>query len=293
MDDLVHRSIPRAPAARTGAARPGALPHDGDDGGNHDGNHDGNGAPGRKVRRGVAESTGGASEVGLTALPGDGEADAPSSPGGGMEGLGARLKELRQQAGLSLRELARQADVSPSLVSQIENGKSRPSVSTLYTFARLLTVPVDELFDAEDQVLAEKPVAEAAAGGGYDPANAWHPSEYATRISVIHPAHRAQLHMAEGIAWERLAATPERDVNFMKITYAPGAGTRGMTDMQVHDGYEYGYVLAGTLEVTVGHEVFVLREGESLGFDSSIPHALHNIGDTDFQGIWFVHGHRH
>src|SRR3954462_4852358 len=98
-----------------------------------------------------------------------------------MDELGPRLKELRQAAGLSLRELARQADVSPSLISQIENGKSRPSVSSLYTFARLLSVPVDELFDAEEHVLAELPAAEAA-GGAYDPANVWHPSEYATRI---------------------------------------------------------------------------------------------------------------
>jgi transcriptional regulator with XRE-family HTH domain len=209
-----------------------------------------------------------------------------------MEGLGARLKELRQQAGLSLRELARQAVVSPSLVSQIENGKSRPSVSTLYTFARLLNVPVDELFDAEDHALAELPAIEVA-GGGYDPANVWHPSEYSTRISVIHPSHRAHLGMAEGVDWERLAATPERDVNFMKITYAPGAGSNEGTERQSHDGYEYGYVLAGALEVTVGNEVFVLNEGESLGFDSSIPHSFRNIGTTDFQGIWFVHGPRH
>jgi transcriptional regulator with XRE-family HTH domain len=209
-----------------------------------------------------------------------------------MEGLGSRLKELRQQAGLSLRELARQADVSPSLVSQIENGKSRPSVSTLYAFARLLNVPVDELFDAEEQVLADLPTAEAV-GGAYDPANAWHPSEYATRISVIHPSHRAQLHMAEGVAWERLAATPEHDVNFMKITYAPGASSNEGAERQVHEGYEYGYVLTGSLEVTVGNEVFVLHEGESLGFDSSIPHRFRNIGDSDFQGIWFVHGHGH
>ena len=292
MDDLVHRSIPRAPVARTGAARVSALPENGKT------------LPGRKARRTVVESAGAGhadpqpadgdtAGPGLTALPGDGPADGAPSPGGGMEGLGARLKELRQQAGLSLRELARQADVSASLVSQIENGKSRPSVSTLYSFARLLSVPVDELFDAEDRALAEAPAGEVAAAGGYDPANAWHPSEYATRISVIHPAHRAQLHMAEGIDWERLAATPERDVNFMKITYAPGAGTHGMTEMQTHDGYEYGFVLAGTLEVTVGNEVFLLHAGESLGFDSSIPHAFRNIGDTDFQGIWFVHGHRH
>jgi transcriptional regulator with XRE-family HTH domain len=208
-----------------------------------------------------------------------------------MDHLGARLKELRKHAGLSLRELARQAEVSPSLVSQIENGKSRPSVSTLYTFARLLNVSVDELFDA-DAPAAGQPAAGAAAGV-HDPANAWHPSEYATRISVVHPSHRAHLRMAEGVDWERLSATPERDVNFMKITYAPGAAGNADGSLIAHDGYEYGYVLSGVVEVTVGNEVFVLREGESLGFDSTIPHILRNVGDTDFQGLWFVHGSRH
>jgi transcriptional regulator with XRE-family HTH domain len=211
---------------------------------------------------------------------------------GHMDRLGARLKELRKHAGLSLRELARQAEVSPSLVSQIENGKSRPSVSTLYTFARLLSVSVDELFDA-DEPAADLPPAGAAADRVHDPANAWHPSEYATRISVVHPSHRAHLRMAEGVDWERLAATPERDVNFMKITYAPGAAGTADGSLIAHDGYEYGYVLSGVIEVTVGNEVFVLREGESLGFDSTIPHILRNIGDTDFQGLWFVHGSRH
>ncbi|HEV7654579.1 MAG TPA: XRE family transcriptional regulator [Mycobacteriales bacterium] len=208
-----------------------------------------------------------------------------------MDHLGERLKGLRKNAGLSLRELARQAEVSPSLVSQIENGKSRPSVSTLYSFAQLLNVSVDELFDT-DEAAAKVPAAEAPSGV-HDPANAWHPSEYATRISVVHPSHRAHLRMAEGVDWERLAATPERDVNFMKITYAPGAAGNADGTLIAHDGYEYGYVLAGMVEVTVGNEVFVLHEGESLGFDSTIPHILRNIGDTDFQGLWFVHGSGH
>jgi quercetin dioxygenase-like cupin family protein len=60
-----------------------------------------------------------------------------------------------------------------------------------------------------------------------------------------------------------------------------------------HDGFEYGYVLSGEVEVTVGDEVFLLHAGESLGFDSKIPHVLRNPGDIPFQGIWFVHGPRH
>jgi transcriptional regulator with XRE-family HTH domain len=210
-----------------------------------------------------------------------------------MEDLGRRLKEVRVRAGLTLRELARQADVSPSLISQIENGKSQPSVATLYTFSRLLNVSVDELFE-------DRPYA-ANNGSGMsadpelhpsDPTNAWQPSEYANRVSVVHPSHRPQLSMAEGVVWERLAATPEHGVNFMKITYAPGAASAD-GDLITHDGYEYGYVLSGEVAVTVGEEVFKLHPGESLGFDSSIPHVLRNLGSEPFEGIWFVHGQRH
>src|SRR4051794_6982886 len=210
-----------------------------------------------------------------------------------MEDLGKRLKEVRVRAGLTLRELARQADVSPSLISQIENGKSQPSVATLYTFSRVLHVSVDELFDGRTQPNGREPAGDAEPDRHRaDPTNAWQPSAYANRISVVHPTHRPQLNMAEGVVWERLAATPEHGVNFMKISYAPGAAS-GDGELITHEGYEYGYVLSGEVAVTVGEEVFHLHPGESVGFDSSIPHVLRNQGDEPFEGIWFVHGQRH
>jgi transcriptional regulator with XRE-family HTH domain len=203
-----------------------------------------------------------------------------------VDTLGARLKVVRIAAGMTLRELARQADVSPSFVSQIENGRSQPSVATLYTFAQLLGVAVDDLFGGERAPDADHP------------ALGWQPSERANTVSVIHPTDRAHLDMAAGIEWERLAATPERAVNYMKITYAPGASSSEGGVLQQHDGYEYGYVLSGVIEVTIGDELFVLHPGESLGFDSRIAHSLRNPGTTDFEGLWIVHGpndqlHRH
>jgi transcriptional regulator with XRE-family HTH domain len=210
-----------------------------------------------------------------------------------MDNLGSRLKDVRLKAGLTLRELARQADVSPSFVSQIENGKSQPSVSTLYAFAQLLNVSIDELFDQRGIEAERPPLVEGwGPDGDKNPTNAWHPSEYANRVSVVHPSHRSHLAMADGVEWERLAATPEHAVNFMKITYAPGATSTAGGDLVGHEGFEYGYVLKGTLEVTVGTEVFTLNVGESLGFDSSIPHVLRNVGDGEFEGIWFVHGRK-
>lgn len=210
-----------------------------------------------------------------------------------MDNLGSRLKNLRLKAGLTLRQLARQAELSPSFVSQIENGKSQPSVATLYAFAKLLNVSIDELFDQRAGE-AERPVVVDGWGrsGDRNPTNAWHPSEYANRVSVVHPSHRSILTMAEGVVWERLAATPEHAVNFMKITYAPGATSTAGGDLVSHEGYEYGYVLKGTLEIVVGSETFTLKEGESMGFDSMIPHVLRNVGEGPFEGIWFVHGRK-
>ncbi|HMG20094.1 MAG TPA: XRE family transcriptional regulator [Kofleriaceae bacterium] len=208
-----------------------------------------------------------------------------------MDNLGSRLKDIRLKAGLTLRELARKSDVSPSFVSQIENGKSQPSVATLYTFAQLLGVSIDELFDQRGGEVERPALVEGwGPNGAKNPTNAWHPSEYANRVSVVHPSHRSSLTMAEGVIWERLAATPEHAVNFMKITYAPGATSTGAGDLVSHEGYEYGYVLKGTLEIVVGSETFTLNEGESMGFDSMIPHRLRNVGEGEFEGIWFVHG---
>ena len=66
-----------------------------------------------------------------------------------VENLGGRLRKVRLATGMSLREVARQLGVSPSFVSQLENGKSQPSVATLYSLAQLLGVSIDELFAVE------------------------------------------------------------------------------------------------------------------------------------------------
>jgi quercetin dioxygenase-like cupin family protein len=57
-----------------------------------------------------------------------------------------------------------------------------------------------------------------------------------------------------------------------------------------HAGREYGLVLAGTLEVTVGFETYALGPGDSISFDSTIPHRLRNAGSEPVTGVWLVIG---
>ena len=98
------------------------------------------------------------------------EQEPVETPGVGQ--LGGKLRLARRQAGLSLRELARQLSVSPSFLSQMENGKSQPSVATLYSIAQVLGVSIDELFHTDDDSsgdAAATPVTDAAEVGVLPP----------------------------------------------------------------------------------------------------------------------------
>ena len=66
-----------------------------------------------------------------------------------QDGVGQRLRSERERHGLSLRELARRLEISPSALSQIETGRSRPSVGTLYAIVSELEMSLDELFGSQ------------------------------------------------------------------------------------------------------------------------------------------------
>jgi transcriptional regulator with XRE-family HTH domain/mannose-6-phosphate isomerase-like protein (cupin superfamily) len=77
--------------------------------------------------------------------------------------IGSKLQQIRQSQGLTLRALAAKADVSPSLLSLIENGKANPSVASLLSIAAALSVPVHEFFPEEVSGEAE---GEASGSNG-------------------------------------------------------------------------------------------------------------------------------
>ncbi len=210
---------------------------------------------------------------------------------GSIDHIGPRLKEIRQSAELSLREVARRLDVSPSFVSQIENGKSQPSVATLYGFANLLGVPMDALFESSWDGQSAKSPKPAPGIVNRDPAGHPHPvwDDSQARISAVSPGNRSLITTESGIQWERLAATTEKTVNFMEIVYEPGRESLEAGALATHHGYEYAYALEGEVEVVIGDLMLTLSKNHSIGFDSSIPHKFKNNGSVPFRGIWFVH----
>lgn len=203
------------------------------------------------------------------------EEQQAGSPG---DAIGSRLREERERQGLSLRKLAGRLDISPSALSQIETGRSRPSVSTLYAIVSELGISFDELF-------ARSP------GDGAAPPPTRHPRTAFGEEQIVQRADdRPVIELESGVRWERLNPTGERDVDFLEVEYdVGGASSRGGTFVH-HAGREYGVVTSGTLKVTVGYEEYELGAGDSICFDSAVPHRLETVGDVPARAIWLVIG---
>lgn len=204
--------------------------------------------------------------------------------------MGDRLREARQARGLSLRALADRLGVSPSLISQVETGRARPSVSTLYAIATTLGISLDELLFIDARRPAEQrgSSVEAAAGDAAgDAADAGLPSDPVQRAGT-----RKRIRLASGVVWERLTTASIPNVDFLYVTYEVGGASSPEHEFQRHAGQEWGYVLEGQLGVTIGFDDFELGPGDAIAFDSTTPHRLYNRGDVPVHGIWFVQGRR-
>jgi transcriptional regulator with XRE-family HTH domain len=214
----------------------------------------------------------------------------PSTAGAGeAEGaaplVGAQLRERRFASGMSLRELARRLDVSPSLVSQIETGRIQPSVRTLYAIVSELGLSLDEIFDlVGSDADGARPGRASLPGGGTD-------GRPRGDAGVVHRQdERRVIELETGVRWERMAAWDDPDVEFMVAVYGVGGSSSADGRPISHHSREFGVVLSGTLSVTVGSDEHVLGPGDSISFASTTPHRLHNGGPDEVRAIWVTLG---
>lgn len=223
--------------------------------------------------------------------------------------VGARIRQARLAHGTSLRALAREIGVSASLVSQIENGKSQPSVSTLYAITTALGISVESLFDAGEGTAAAAVTAPATAltpGPGTaltaGPATFPNPApgtvlhalasfaaDPGRRIGpVVTPDEREVLELDSSVVWERLGHVPGTHVDFLQVTYRPGGASSSSGGLMRHAGTEYGCLTSGELILTLGFDEYTLRPGDAVCFESTTPHRYRNDGDVPAVGTWFV-----
>jgi transcriptional regulator with XRE-family HTH domain len=171
-----------------------------------------------------------------------------------------RLRELRQQRGLTLQEVADRADIDVSTLSRLESGKRRLALDHLPRLATALSVSADELLRAPD---AEDPRVRGAA------------------------------HSAHGITfWPLTRGGAAAGLHAFKIRISPRRRTPP-AELPVHDGRDWLYVLSGRLRLLLAERDFVIKPGEAVEFSTWTPHWFGAIdGAVEAIAILGPHGER-
>jgi len=213
--------------------------------------------------------------------------------------MGDRLRVVRQARGLSLRSLAERLGVSPSLISQVETGRAKPSVSTLYAIATELGISLDDLLFIDAHPNGGLLAPEGGDGTELPAATAATDEAESGTAEIRLPADPVQrgdarkvIRLASGVVWERLTTASIPNVDFLYVTYEVGGASSPDRDFQRHSGLEWGYIMSGRLGVRLGFDEYVLGPGDSIAFDSVTPHRLYNAGEEPVHAVWFTLGRR-
>ncbi|ROO59203.1 XRE family transcriptional regulator [Micromonospora sp. Llam0] len=194
------------------------------------------------------------------------------------EDLGGRIRAARQARGMSLRALAKKVGVSASMLSLVETGRSRSSVSTLYAIVEALDMSMVDLFDTPPSPNGSAPV----------PAAATIEARLDSEVAIVRRDQGRRIEMDSGVVWEQLGPATGSGTEFLRVTYPPGAKSSVSGRFQRHTGHEHAYIMDGELTCQVGFQEVVLGTGDSMVFDSSRPHLLENRSDQDVHAIWFI-----
>ncbi len=195
--------------------------------------------------------------------------------------IGALLRRARIKRSMSLRSLAAEVGVSPSLISQVETGKTQPSVSTLYALSSYLGLSMDDLLDSDTDI--QEDVASPF------PTDSRH---HTPQPPVQRSRDNPRLEMDNGVRWERLAIGEGGPTEPLLVTYSPGASSSIEGKLMRHGGFEYAYILEGELTLQLEFDTYILAAGDSLQFDSVRPHMYTNHGAVAAVGVWHVVGRR-
>jgi transcriptional regulator with XRE-family HTH domain len=184
-----------------------------------------------------------------------------------------KIKRLRKNQNMTLKELAKRTNLTESYLSRIETSESAPPIHTLYLIAEALNTDITYLFQEEREDAVDNP-----------------------RIIVVRN---------EDIDAEKLTFGPYHRKSF-RYTYIPLAKKKLGKNMQpyivvedfefgetlTHDGEEFVYILEGSIELLYGTEIYSLRKGDYAYFESNIPHNARSIGNVKARTLVVILAHK-
>ncbi len=178
-----------------------------------------------------------------------------------MKIVGINIKRLRESKGLSLRKLAIKLEVSASFISQIETGKASPSLSTLKNIADILNTTISLLM-GEEIIYSKDPVLKLNE-----------------RKNIKNIGTGITMHLL----------TPSDPTKQMEPLLFKLKENASSGEMQYkHFGQEFVLILKGSIEITLNIKKHVLKKGDTLYFNSHIPHSFRNVSKGVSEALWVV-----
>ncbi|KUO48753.1 MAG: MerR family transcriptional regulator [Desulfitibacter sp. BRH_c19] len=165
--------------------------------------------------------------------------------------LGEKIRKIRSEKNMSLRDLAEGTGLTPSFLSQMERDLTEPSITSLRKISAALDVPIFFFLVEDDET-----------------------------NPVIRKNQRKVLQLPQSnLIYELLSPDFEKSMEIMIARLKPGAESCEIP--LSHSGEECLVVLEGKMEITVGSSTYILEEGDSIYYHSAVPHILKSIGENE------------
>lgn len=171
--------------------------------------------------------------------------------------IGNRIRLLRADRNLTLQALAEKTGLSSSMLSLVERGKTSPSIGTLVAISSALGAHMSDLFDNRAGKQEQR---------------------------VIRVEDQPVYVTAEGVKRRVVRTDDEHGMELVFNDYEPGTGSG--SDLVHHSGYEYGVLLEGSLSVEVDGSTYELKPGDSISYNSQLPHRIQNNGRKHARAVW-------
>lgn len=176
------------------------------------------------------------------------------------QSLGEKIKKVREFRNLSLEDLSQKTGYSVDFLSGLESGTKMTTLGTLMVIARGMGLRVGTFLDDSDKL---GPVISRSEDRGDGVRFSARTESKVGDLSFLPLAHdQAGRHMEPFII----------DI---------AASTSDNYQLSQHEGEEFIYVLSGKVEISYGKDTYVLNEGDSIYYDSIVPHSVHSYQGVD------------
>ena len=172
--------------------------------------------------------------------------------------IGPKIRDGRLKKGLKLKDVASATGLSVSLISKVENNNTSPSLSTLIKLSNFLGM------DAS-YVLGESENKRGSVVCHKEDRKVWTSDDYKIHFELLNPSLRSKRFEVVQARIERFEVPAER---------------------YTHEGDEFGLVLEGEIKVELGDEVHLLKEGDTIYFRSTVPHAIYGVDPEGSEVLW-------